>query len=168
MTFIIQILIFSLYFLFTYIYIWPYINNILLKREKEVLLSLNTLRYNKRKIIWLKKKILLKKKQYQVLFTNIKLQYRHEKELLFEQMKLKYKRKYNKLYMELRNKLLLEKKKIYVHLISDIDKLLYILINNLSHHIFNKNKDNKYIKNIIINYFKKKPYKLFKNVSAMS
>ncbi len=164
MTFIIQIFIFLLYFLFTYIYIWPYINKVILKREKKVLLSLNTLKYNKKKIILLQKKILFRKRQYQELFTNLKLQFRHEKELLFEQIKLKYKNKYNQLYIKVKNKLLLEKKSIYVHLISDIDKLLYLLINNLSCHIFNKNKDNQYINTIIVNYFKKNQYKLLKDV----
>ncbi len=150
-TFLVQIFIFIVYIYFCQKYIWPYINKIIKKRKKDILLEYRKIKNIKKKILILKNKfknIIRKNKEIASIIIS---EAKKKGELIVNKSKIKALNKYNRILYKLKIKINKEKNIIYKQFYKRISFLLKKILIKITKNTFNKNLDNNFIKKILNN-----------------
>ncbi len=151
-TVIFQIIIFLLYIYLCKKYVWPYINNIIEKRQKEIYIEYKKIDNIKNNILFLKnkaKKIIndSKKKSFKIL-----LEAKYEGILLIKKAKRKAKYEYKNIINKAKFEINIEKKNIYNNFFKKISNILNLMLIKITNNTFNSKLNNKFIYKILKNY----------------
>ncbi len=151
-TVIFQIIIFLLYIYLCKKYVWPYINNIIERRQKEIYIEYKKIDSIKNNILFLKnkaKKIISdsKKKSIEIL-----LEAKYESNLLIKKSKKKAKYEYKNIINQAKFKINIEKKKIYSNFFKKISNILNLMLIKITNNTFDSKLNNKFIYKILKNY----------------
>ncbi len=147
-----QMLFFFIYVLLCIKYVWPYINDVIEKRQRDIILEQSKIKDAKKKLLEIEKKIqkiLIKTKNKSAkIISNAK----YNGLLLINNSKIKAKHEYNKILLNIKNEIDIEKKKLYKDFSKNISNIINLILIEITENIFDKNSNNKFINKIINKY----------------
>ncbi len=153
-TFFIQIILFIFYIFFCIKYIWPYVENILEKRKKILLLKFEKIKNAEFKINSLNKEIIDKKELNKKIISNMDNDLKHIKKHLIKKYKKQAKYEYYKIINNAKLKIKMKKKFMYSNFNKDIYNIINFLLKKITYKTFNKKLDNKFINKLLKNFNK--------------
>ncbi len=144
-----QMLFFIIYILLCIKYIWPYINNVIEKRQRDIILEQTKIIDAKKKLLHIENKI-----------KNILLKTRHRSKkiisnakykglIIINKSKFKAKNKYKKILDNAKIQIDMEKKILYKKFSKNASYIVSDILSKITLNIFDKNLNNKFIKKVI-------------------